>query len=101
MLFIRRKIMAGSYNHVIIKKTGNLIGNEPPRGAPFSDMIENLGDAYEAIEEMYGMIWYLATTLAPEDKLVAKAAVEQARKNYKEGLKRSQVIHRVYPNRGD
>jgi hypothetical protein len=45
--------MAGSYNHVVTD-SGQL------RTKSFSDLIENLGDAQEAIEEMYGMIWVLA-----------------------------------------
>jgi hypothetical protein len=46
--------MAGSYNHVV-DRNNNLIPNEK-----FPDMIENLGDAYETIEEMYHMIDILA-----------------------------------------
>jgi hypothetical protein len=46
--------MAGSYNHVTNDR-GGLRDNES-----FVNHIENLGDAYEAIEEMYGMIWWLA-----------------------------------------
>lgn len=49
--------MAGSYNHIVTKK-GKLVNPES-----FSGMIENLGDAYEMAEEMYGMIWWLATEL--------------------------------------
>lgn len=64
--------MAGSYKHVVTK-TGKLRSNES-----LIQMIENLGDAYEAIEEMYGMIWYLADGDAE--------AVERARLGYKSGL---------------
>ena len=46
--------MAGSYFHVIDEK-GWLLEPEEMQG-----MIENLGDAYEAIEEMYWMIQVLA-----------------------------------------
>lgn len=46
--------MAGSYNHCIDEKSGNLLSPELMDG-----MIENLGDAYEAIEEMYWMIHHL------------------------------------------
>lgn len=46
--------MAGSYKHVTDKR-GKLLRNEE-----FVDYIENLGDAYEAIEEMYYMIQHLA-----------------------------------------
>jgi hypothetical protein len=71
--------MAGSYNHIITDH-GNLVSNET-----FVQMIENLGDAYEMTEEMYGMIWWLAYTsnmdVQPEE------AVEMARQNYEDGLK--------------
>lgn len=71
--------MAGSYNH-ITDNQGNLIPNED-----FPDMIENLGDAYEMAEEMYGMIWWIAhmghdAVMTPED------LVEMARRNYVLGL---------------
>lgn len=46
--------MAGSYGHVV-NDAGALLEFKP-----FTDMIENLGDAYEAVEEMYWMIHYLA-----------------------------------------
>ena len=45
--------MAGSYNHCT-SEDGGFIGEE------FTSMIENLGDAYEACEEMHYMIRYLA-----------------------------------------
>jgi len=69
--------MAGSYNHIVMKN-GNLRSNKT-----FVDMIENLGDAYEMAEEMYGMIWYLAFRGFEND---AKRVVEEARQNYKDGL---------------
>lgn len=70
--------MAGSYNHIITDQ-GNLVSNKT-----FVGMIENLGDAYEMTEEMYGMIWWLAYN---EDSCVdPAAAVEAARMNYKKGL---------------
>ena len=47
--------MAGSYNHIINKRTGGLLKPEKMEG-----MIENLGDAYEAIEECFWMIQVLA-----------------------------------------
>lgn len=68
--------MAGSYNHATTD-SGNLRSNES-----FIDMIENLGDAYEMAEEMYGMIWYLAVGGWSDPK----GAVEHARQNYREGL---------------
>jgi len=42
---------------------------------------ETQGDAYETIEEMYGMIWYLAAGNA--------VLVEDARKNYLSGIELS------------
>lgn len=42
--------MAGSYRHVVDH-------NNEFKG---TDSIENLGDAYEALEEMYDMIQYLS-----------------------------------------
>jgi hypothetical protein len=71
--------MAGSYNHIITKQ-GNLVSNET-----FVQVIENLGDAYEMTEEMYGMIWWLAYT--SNFSVPAAEVVEMARKNYEEGLK--------------
>ena len=50
--------MAGSYLH-IVKKNGKLISNKK-----FPNMIENLGDAYEAIEEC----WHMIDILADGDK---------------------------------
>ena len=64
--------MAGSYKHVVDDR-GLL-----RRPEDFADMIENLGDAYEAIEEMYGMIWLLAGGEA--------AKVEAALGSYRVGL---------------
>lgn len=61
--------MAGSYNH-IIGDNGEFIG---------VDLIDNLRDAYEALEECYGMIWLLADG--------NKELVEEAASNYKLGLR--------------
>lgn len=72
--------MAGSYNH-IITKNGNLRSNES-----FAQMIENLGDAYEMAEEMYGMIWWLASMAQEAPVMPAEELVEHARQNYPLGL---------------
>lgn len=69
--------MAGSYEHATTD-AGNLRDNES-----FTGMIENLGDAYEMAEEMYGMIWWLASHVEGAD---TKEIVEQARQNYGEGI---------------
>ncbi len=60
--------MAGSYNH-IVNTQGELISNDY-----FPEMIENLGDAYEAVEEMYFMIQFLSK----DDKELIKEAREYA-----------------------
>lgn len=87
--------MAGSYNHAVDERTGKLLNNEQC----VSMAAENGGDAYETIEEMYGMIWYLASQLqsaeeaeatrTPTDeerpRLIAEL-VEEARTNYQVGL---------------
>lgn len=86
--------MAGSYQHMV-NRNGRLLGNER-----FTGMIENLGDAYEAAEECYGMIWFLAEALAYRDmdpatrqaagrasRADAQAYVELARQHYKAGLR--------------
>jgi len=93
--------MAGSYNHVVTDH-GNLASNERVNG-----MLENGGDVFEAVEEMFGMIWYLATQHNNEEAednpsrnlVEAKVRVEQARQNYQEGLKRSKRIHSLFPDR--
>lgn len=60
--------MAGSYSHCT-EDDGSF------KGEGFTDMIENLGDAYEACEMMHWMINYLA-----EDKeQIADAAEEYYR----------------------
>lgn len=73
--------MAGSYNHIITDH-GNLVSNET-----FVGMIENLGDAYEMTEEMYGMIWWLGTQLSNATNVPSDVLVEQARISYTDGLK--------------
>jgi hypothetical protein len=65
--------MAGSYNHCVEKPSGKLLNN-----LDLVSMIENGGDVYEAVEEFYGMVWYLANGKA--------ARVEDARQSYAYGL---------------
>lgn len=64
--------MAGSYNHAV-DDLGRLCNWKTMTIAT-----ETQGDAYETIEEMYGMIWYLAGG-NPE-------TVELARNNYEAGI---------------
>lgn len=78
--------MAGSYLHVINQEDGTL-----EEAMMCSEgQIENLGDAYEAIEEMYGMIWVLALGITEakggDPQSYPAELVEWARKNYKNGL---------------
>jgi hypothetical protein len=77
--------MAGSYTHIITNQ-GNFVNNDT-----FVDMIENLGDAYEMAEEMYGMIWYLATQSQDPGHSPAER-VGRARQQYKVGLERAKKI---------
>jgi hypothetical protein len=67
--------MAGSYRHTI-NDDGTFRG---------VDLLDHLGDAFEALEEMYGMIWYLADGSA--------ARVEEARQNYQLGIERSPGVN--------
>lgn len=67
--------MAGSYNHCI-GRDGKLLNSEELNAS-----IENGGDVYEAIEELYGMLWLLA-----DNYPVPADAVETARQNYRAGL---------------
>ncbi|QIG58258.1 hypothetical protein SEA_SKOG_106 [Gordonia phage Skog] len=75
--------MAGSYNHAVDQNTGKLYDNES-----FVQMVENLGDAYETVEEMYGMIWFLAAALdsTHDQGISPRVYIEFARQAYREGL---------------
>lgn len=82
--------MAGSYLHVV--------NDDGILRSPYEvlDMLDtHSGDVYEAIEELYGMIWYMAAGLAAVPLLHGGEApdrssvVEIARQNYKEGLRMS------------
>jgi len=66
--------MAGSYSHATTDD-----GKLCAPGESMSIATENQGDAYETIEEMYGMIWFLADGDA--------VAVERARQNWKRGIR--------------
>lgn len=76
--------MAGSYQHVVTG-SGKLRNSEG-----INSMLEcNSGDVVECVEEMYGMIWWLASTYAADMGYPAEAVsslVEQANKHYKTGL---------------
>ncbi|HEY6018635.1 MAG TPA: hypothetical protein VIY48_01730 [Candidatus Paceibacterota bacterium] len=68
--------MAGSYDHAVNEQTGQL-----RNWRHMTIATETQGDAYETIEEMYGMIWWLACGDPVE--------VEDARQHYLSGLKMS------------
>jgi len=63
--------MAGSYKHCVTD-SGELL-----EWSQFVDMIENLGDAFEAVEEMHWMIRYLANG----DQAKIKEALDAFYKN--------------------
>lgn len=80
--------MAGSWEHMVTRE-GRLLNNEN-----FCGMIENLGDAYEAAEECFGMVWWLAGQLADIEDPVGQPArgqvlaiVRQAQESYRDGLR--------------
>jgi hypothetical protein len=60
--------MAGSYNHCV--KDGIFIGTRH---------LDDLGDALEALEEMFGMVQVLSGG--------DRARIEDARQRYREGLR--------------
>lgn len=64
--------MAGSYKHCVTPD-GRLRDPEDLAG-----MLENGGDVWEAVEELYGMVWLLAEGDA--------SMVENARQNYEQGI---------------
>lgn len=86
--------MAGSYRHATTDAS-RFRNNET-----FCDLVENLGDAYETAEEMYGMIWYLAWLIAmarimdpytgdgPEpNRAQVLEVVREAEEHYADGLR--------------
>lgn len=75
--------MAGSWKH-FTDSSGRFTG---------SWLLENGGDVVEALEEAYGMVWYLATALADSGQagvaFTPPLLVEEARQHYKDGLQAS------------
>lgn len=67
--------MAGSYNHTV-NEQGQLLNS-----TRMTIATETGGDAYETIEEMYGMIWWLAGGQVEQ--------VELARQRWREGVELS------------
>jgi hypothetical protein len=83
--------MAGSYSHVVTNKQGKLLNPQN-----FVGMVDSLGDAYETVEEMYGMIHYLAARvelLSPDNMYQTPTQiVEESRVHYRRGIKMSPGI---------
>lgn len=78
--------MAGSWKG-IVNQDGKFIGVA---------LLDNLGDAYEALEECYGMIHYLAKFISEEGTgglgAPNKEIVAYAHEHYKDGLRFSPGI---------
>jgi hypothetical protein len=72
--------MAGSFQHCVTAK-GQL---RSPKSV--NEMLENGGDVFEAVEEMYGMIWFLAKAGRHSDD-DAKRRIAWAEREYQQGLK--------------
>lgn len=70
--------MAGSYNHCV-DAVGNLLGAKH-----LADALENGGDVFEAVEELYGMVWFLAWQV--DSPRQVDETVERARQRYTDGL---------------
>lgn len=76
--------MAGSWDHITTK-------NGKFRGTA---LIDNLGDAHEALEECFGMVWYLAEArasmlsagMAPNREQILRV-IKDAAADYKQGVK--------------
>ena len=73
--------MAGSWQHMTTKG-GRLRNNKS-----FCDMIENLGDAYEAAEECYGMILWLANEWSVLTGASRAQVIREAEAHCKDGLR--------------
>jgi hypothetical protein len=68
--------MAGSWNHMVTK-TGKFRGTR---------LLENLGDCYEALEQCYGMVQWLAEQIATEVVADRQAVIEDARQHSQNGI---------------
>jgi hypothetical protein len=73
--------MAGSYRHVVSSSQRTFGPLLDPRDV--AGMLETPGDVWEAVEEMFGMIWFLAGQVNPDNPA---SAVELAEKNYRSGI---------------
>lgn len=73
--------MAGSFRHMTTPGK-QLLNNEN-----FHDMLENGGDVYEAAEECFGMIWWLADQLVTAFPGTTRETwIDMAVTNHQDGL---------------
>lgn len=72
--------MAGSYRHTV-SDDGRLLHPEE-----LAEMLGSPGDVFEAVEQMFGMIWQLASQV---DAANPAAAVDTAEQNWKSGISAS------------
>lgn len=72
--------MAGSYGHLIDDEGKPYVDEH---GVLDTSLIENIGDCAEVLEELMGMIWWLAQA----DQIV----IADARRHYKSGLRLANV----------
>ncbi|WP_260972910.1 hypothetical protein [Mycolicibacterium llatzerense] len=87
--------MAGSYRHVVSTIEGTAGKLLDPRDV--AGMLENPGDVWEAVEEMFGMIWFLAGQLNPDNP---SSAVDLAERNFRAGIEISPgVMDDIEPDR--
>lgn len=57
------------------------------RSETFAQLIDNLGDAWEAAEMCFGMVQYLAASLSDLKEFTREEWVEMAEENWKAGLR--------------
>jgi hypothetical protein len=69
--------MAGSWGHIVTRK-GKFQGTR---------LLDNLGDCYEALEECYGMVQWLAEQIAAETVSDRQTVIEDAQKNWQAGMR--------------
>lgn len=82
--------MAGSYNH-IVRDDGNL-ETDP---LIMASMLETVGDVFETVEELYGMIWYLANKPVPNGyHEIVNKNVAEAREHYQKGLEIAKEVNK-------
>jgi hypothetical protein len=68
--------MSGSYQHVVSSSERTLGQLLNPRD--LDEMLENPGDVWEAVHEMFGMIWFLAGRLNPDNPASAVELAQEA-----------------------